>query len=76
MLDHNQHIWTQKFSAVIGAYDIEAGDQLSLFVSHPDHGNVSVTLEQTSTPTIKSCPQQLMVIMSLTFFCILCVKHD
>ena len=61
MFDHNQHIWTQQFSAVIGAYDIEAGDQLALFVSHPDHGNVSMTLEQSSIPRIKSCPQQLLV---------------
>ena len=61
MLDHNQHNWSKTFSAVIGAYDIEAGDQLSLFVSHPDHGNLSVTLEQTSTPEIKSCPHQLLV---------------
>ena len=61
MLDHNQHIWSQKFSAVIGAYDIEAGYQLSLFVSHPDHGNVSLTLGQSSMPEIKPCPHQLLV---------------
>jgi hypothetical protein len=61
MLDHNQHNWSQTFSAVIGAYDIETEDQLSVFVSHPDRGNLSVTLEQTSTPWIRPCPQQLLV---------------
>jgi hypothetical protein len=47
MSNYTEYIWSHQFSAMFGAYDIDKTDTLTFFVSHPSHGNLTVSSKQT-----------------------------
>ena len=61
MSNYTEHIWSDQFSAMFGAYDIDKTDTLTLFVSHPSHGNLTVSPKQTISPGIEHCAQDISV---------------
>lgn len=53
----NQHVWSPSWYALLGAYDIELGDTLNLYVQEPVGGVMNITDNSTSLPTIANpCP--------------------
>jgi hypothetical protein len=61
MSNYTEHIWSDQFSAMFGAYDIDKTDTLTLFVSHPSRGNLTVSSKQTISPGIEHCAQDISV---------------
>ena len=61
MSSYTEHIWSDPFSAMFGAYDIDKTDTLTLFMSHPSHGNLTVSSKQTISPGIEPCSQDRYV---------------
>ncbi|VDI27589.1 Hypothetical predicted protein, partial [Mytilus galloprovincialis] len=58
MQDYNENIWSDQFTAVIGGYDVEKEDNLSMVISYPNHGNLTVTNEETILLRIDTCQEQ------------------
>ncbi|VDI39321.1 Hypothetical predicted protein [Mytilus galloprovincialis] len=61
MQDYNENIWSDQFTAVIGGYDVEKEDNLSMVISYPNHGNLTVTNEETILLRIDTCQEQSLM---------------
>lgn len=61
MSNYTEYIWSDQFSAMFGAYDIDKTDTLTFFVSHPSHGNLTVSFKQTISPGLEPCSQDRSV---------------
>ena len=59
--NYTEYIWSDQFSAMFGAYDIDKTDTLTFFVSHPSHGNLTVSSKQTISPGLEPCSQDRSV---------------
>ena len=54
--DFNQDRWTATWRAVIGAYDVEATDRISVHISQPPRGTLVVSSLDRSVPQLlQSC---------------------
>lgn len=54
--DFNQDRWTATWQAVIGAYDVEATDRISVHISQPPRGTLVVSSLDRSVPhLLQSC---------------------
>ena len=54
--DFNQDRWTPTWQAVIGAYDVEATDRISVQISQPPRGTLVVSSLDSSVPRLlQSC---------------------
>ncbi|CAG2210833.1 unnamed protein product [Mytilus edulis] len=66
----NQHVWSPSWYALLGAYDIELGDTLNLYVQEPVGGVMNITDNSTSLPTIANpCPNVTERTDNLVFPC-------
>lgn len=61
MSNYTEHIGSDQFSAMFGAYDIDKTDTLTLFVSHPSRGNLTLSSKQTISLEIEPCSQDRSV---------------
>ena len=54
--DFNQDRWTATWRAVIGAYDVEATDRISVHISQPPRGTLGFSSLDRSVPQLlQSC---------------------
>ncbi|CAG2196988.1 unnamed protein product [Mytilus edulis] len=53
--NYSERSWSDQFTALFGAYDKDVNDVLTLMVSQPDHGSVTVSEPILIPPEIEHC---------------------
>ncbi|CAC5409205.1 unnamed protein product [Mytilus coruscus] len=59
--NYTEHLWSDQFTAVFGAYDIDVQDNLTLMVSQLEHGNITVSKQQLIPPDVGPCPHDPLI---------------
>ena len=55
MNEFNKDKWTEPFSAVIGAHDVEGKDTHRIHLSQPKYGNITMSKEEITPLKIQPC---------------------